>query len=107
MRWWFNRAKRRLTMSPGGPMMKFVTVAATLTCAAALVACSDQSQDPTALSLAGPSLQTSSVGFWDVGASVSWNAIERNLLIKIRFADQREAFCKSTYLSLAQYDADH
>jgi len=92
-------------MSPGGPMMKFVTVAATLTCAAALVACSDQSQDPTALSLAGPSLQTSSVEFWDVGASVSWNAIERNLLIKRRFADQNAAFRQFAYLSLAQYNA--
>jgi len=87
------------------PMTKFVTVAATLTCAAALVACSDQSQDPTALSLARPSVQTSAVKFWDVGASVGWNAIERNLLIKRRFGDQNAAFRQFAYLSLAQYNA--
>jgi len=86
-------------------MTKFVTVAATLTCAAGLVACSDQSQEPTALSLARPSVQTSAVKFWDVGASVGWNAIERNLLIKRRFADQNAAFRQFAYLSLAQYSA--
>ncbi len=86
-------------------MRKFVAVAATLTCAAALVACGDQSKDPTALSVAGPSLWTSAVKFWEAGASVSWNAIERNLLIRRKFADQNAAFRQFAYLSLAQYNA--
>jgi membrane-associated phospholipid phosphatase len=86
-------------------MRKVVVVAATLTCAAALVACADQSQDPTALSLGGPTLQASAVKFWEAGASVGWNAIERNLLIRRRFADQNAAFRQFAYLSLAQYNA--
>jgi PAP2 superfamily protein len=86
-------------------MRKFGTVAATLTCVAALVACADPSQDPTALSLAGPSLQASAVKFWEAGASVGWNAIERNLLIRRKFADQNAAFRQFAYLSLAQYNA--
>ena len=85
-------------------MRKLVAVAATLTCAAALVACAGQSQDPTALSLAGPTLQASAVKFWEAGASVSWNAIERNLLIKHK-PSQNSAFRQFAYLSLAQYNA--
>ena len=86
-------------------MRKFVAAAATLTCAAALIACGDQPKDPTALSVAGPSLWTSAVKFWEAGASVSWNAIERNLLIRRKFADQNAAFRQFAYLSLAQYNA--
>ena len=86
-------------------MRKFVKVATTLTCVAVLVGCADQSQIPTALSLAGPSLQPSAVKFWEAGASVRWNAIERDLLIKRRFADQNAALRQFAYLSLAQYNA--
>jgi membrane-associated phospholipid phosphatase len=77
-------------------------VAATLTYAAALVACTDQLQDPTALTV--PSLQASAVKFWEAGASVRWNAIERNLLIKHK-PSQNSAFRQFAYLSLAQYNA--
>jgi membrane-associated phospholipid phosphatase len=83
-------------------MKVFMTVAAILTTAAA---CADQAQDPTALSRAGPNLQASAVKFWEAGASVGWNAIERNLLIKHRFGDQNAALRQFAYLSLAQYNA--
>jgi len=86
-------------------MMKRVTVAALFTGAAALLACADQSQDQTAFSLAGPSLEASAVKFWEAGASVGWNAIERNLLVKRKFADPIAAFRQFAYLSLAQYNA--
>lgn len=86
-------------------MRKFVTVTALFAGAAALAACSDVSQNPTALSLDGAGVQASAVKFWEAGASVGWNAIERNLLIKHRFADPISAFRQFAYLSLAQYNA--
>jgi hypothetical protein len=85
-------------------MSKFVTVAALLAGAVVLAACSDPSQD-SSLALSGPRVQASAVKFWEAGASVGWNAIERNLLIQRRFADQIAAFRQFAYLSLAQYNA--
>jgi membrane-associated phospholipid phosphatase len=86
-------------------MKRLMMVAATLTYAGGLAACSDQLRDPTALSFAGPSLQASAVKFWEAGASVAWNEIERNLLMRRRFADQNAALRQFAYLSLAQYNA--
>jgi hypothetical protein len=86
-------------------MRMFVTIAGLFAGTATLVACSDRSQNPTALSLSGPIVQASAVKFWDAGASVGWNGIERELLIKHRFADPISAFRQFAYLSLAQYNA--
>jgi PAP2 superfamily protein len=86
-------------------MRKFVAVAALLAGATALAACSDLSQDSTAPSRAGPRLAASAVKFWEAGASVRWNAIARDLLIRRRFGDQNAAFRQFAYLSLAQYNA--
>jgi membrane-associated phospholipid phosphatase len=83
----------------------FVKVAAWLACVAALVGCADHSQDPIALSLAGPGLQASAVKFWEAGASVRWNAIESDILARRRVGDQNAALRQFAYLSLAQYDA--
>ena len=86
-------------------MRMFVTIVALFAGTATLVACSDRAQHPTALSLSGPIVQASAVKFWEVGASVGWNGIERELLIKHRFADPISAFRQFAYLSLAQYNA--
>jgi len=85
-------------------MRKFVPVATLLAGAAALVACSGPSQHPTAVSFDGPRVQASAVKFWEAGAGVGWNAIERNLLIKHK-PSQNSAFRQFAYLSLAQYNA--
>lgn len=86
-------------------MKKVVMVATVVAGVTALAACSDRAQDPTALSLDRPSVQADAVKFWDTGASVAWNAIERGLLIKHRFGDPIAGFRQFAYLSLAQYNA--
>lgn len=80
-------------------------VASTLACGLMLVACENQSIDPAGLSRSGPSLEASAVKSWEAGASVRWNAIERDLIIRRRFADQVAGFRQFAYLSLAQYNA--
>ncbi len=82
-------------------MKNFVTLAALLTGAAALVACSERSQDPTALSLDGPGVQASAVKFWDAGASAAWNQLATSLAAR-RPIDAGRLYA---YLSLAQFRA--
>lgn len=68
------------------------------------VACSDRVTAPTSRTPAHP-IALSAVPFWEAGASVRWNAIERDLLVKRRFPDQNAALRQFAYLSLAQYNA--
>lgn len=68
-----------------------------------VAACSDAANGPSA----PPRVITpafDAVHFWEVGASVSWNAIARNLTNKYPTAQQAGARLLA-YLSLAQYDA--
>ncbi|HMA38591.1 MAG TPA: vanadium-dependent haloperoxidase [Gemmatimonadales bacterium] len=70
----------------------------------ALAACSDRVTAPTASSTAHP-IAASAVTFWEAGASVRWNAIERDLLIRRGLGDPITGFRQFAYLSLAQYNA--
>jgi membrane-associated phospholipid phosphatase len=70
----------------------------------ALAACSDRVTAPTSRTPAHP-IALSAVPFWEAGASVRWNAIERDLLIRRGFGDPITAFRQFAYLSLAQYNA--
>ncbi len=82
-------------------MKNFVTLAALLTGAAALVSCSERSQGPTALSRDGLSVQPSAVKFWDVGASAAWNELATSLAAR-RPVDAGRLYA---YLSMAQFRA--
>ena len=79
-------------------------VAAILACGVLLVGCENHPNDPAGLSRSDPSLRASALKFWEVGASVHWNAIERDLLIKHK-PSQNAALRQFAYLSLAQYNA--
>jgi membrane-associated phospholipid phosphatase len=78
--------------------------AAALVSLLAFAACSDRVTAPTASMPAHP-MAPSAVKFWEAGASVRWNAIERDLLIRRGFGDPITAFRQFAYLSLAQYNA--
>ena len=80
-------------------------VALVLACGVMLVGCENQSRDLAGLSLSGPNLQASAVKFWEAGASVHWNAIAREVVIRRGYADQIGAWRLFAYLSLAQYNA--
>jgi membrane-associated phospholipid phosphatase len=89
-------------------MFRLSQVSVILSGVAVLGACADQARSPTGLTstIPGPgaALQARALNLDEPGASLRWNEIERNLLIKHQ-PNQNAAFRQFAYLSLAQYSA--